>query len=147
MRGKGTAGAGCGLGAPKDGNYDSSSRAFSTSVLLAHCPLHGFVGSRSKSKGRTFQQKFRINKDLLPPAEVQRGCGGALATPPCLRTMTFSLRDVHLSSHFAKPWSPMLISFGRAPAPGVTSAAAGPTDGSNSKLPILGKDWPGLWKL
>lgn len=43
---------------------------------LAHCPLHGFVRSRSKSKGRTFQQKFPINKDLLPPAEVQRGCGG-----------------------------------------------------------------------
>lgn len=56
-------------------------------------------------------------------------------------------RTVHLSSHFAKPQSPMLIFLGRAPAPGVTSAAAGPMDGSNPKLPILGKDRPAPWKL
>ena len=68
------AGDGWGWGAPKDGNYGSSSRAFTMSVLLAHCPLRGFVRSRSKSKGRRiFQQKFPINKDLLPPAEVQQG--------------------------------------------------------------------------
>lgn len=139
--GKVMAGDGCGLGAPRGGSYGSSSWVFSTSVLLACCPLLGFMSSRSKVKGRrAFQQKCPINQDLLPPAEVQHG--GHLPLPLPGNHDFLTQRTVHLSSHFAKPWSPMLISFGRAPAPGATSAAAGPRDSSDPKLPIPGKDWP-----
>ena len=74
VTGKVMAGDGHGLGAPRGGSYGSSSWVFSTSVLLACCPLLGFMSSRGKGKGRrAFQQKCPINQDLLPPAEVRHG--------------------------------------------------------------------------
>lgn len=81
VTGKVMAGDGHGLGAPRGGSYGSSSWVFSTSVLLACCPLLGFMSSRGKGKGRrAFQQKCPINQDLLPPAEVRHG--GHLPLPP-----------------------------------------------------------------
>lgn len=129
------------LRAPRDGNHGSSSWDFSVSVLLDCCPLHGFMRPQSNCEGRrASQQKRPINKDLPPPAELQHGRRLPLlpASEPCLSHS----KPVHLSSHSAKPQSPMLVSFGRAPAPGVNSATAGLTDGSTLKLPITVKGGP-----
>jgi hypothetical protein len=65
--------------------------------------------------------------------------GACHASPPALQPWLFYSETVHLSSHSAKPRSPMLASFGRAPAPRVTSVTAGYTDDFNPKLPVTRK--------
>lgn len=147
VRGRAIAGDCWDPGALRDGNYGSRSLALSMSVLLACCPLHGFIRPRSKCEGRkASQQKCSVNKDL--PHQQSCGKGDACHSPlPHNHAFLTQRLSIYLSSHSAKPQSPMLVSFGRAPAPGVTSATAGPMDDSSPKLPITGKGWPVPWKL
>lgn len=86
---------------------------------------------------RTAQQKRPLHKASLPPASGRRG---ATATPPSRTTMTFPLSDcpsVQPCCQAREPHAGFL--WKRAPAPGATSATAGPMAGSAPKLPITGK--------
>lgn len=91
VRGRAIAGDCWDLGALRDGNYGSRFLALSRSVLLACCPLHGFIRPRSKCEGRrASQRKCSVNKDL----PHQQSCGkGDACHSPCLITMPFSLKD------------------------------------------------------
>lgn len=88
-----------------------------------------------------FCGRYCIRKGLLPPTPLWRG--GLLQLPASQPWLSHS-ETVHLSSHSAKPSSPMLISFGRAPAPRVTSVTAGHMNDFNPKLPVTRKGWPRL---
>lgn len=80
VRGRAIAGDCWDLGALRDGNYGSRFSALSRSVLLACCPLHGFIRPRSKGEGRrASQQKRSVNKDL--PHQQSCGKGDACHSP------------------------------------------------------------------
>lgn len=124
------------------GNYGCSSWVLSPPKLLVYCCEHGFMGPRGKHKAEKALWQI-LHKERLTPTKAA-AAGGLLQLPA---SQPWHSETVHLSSHSAKPGSPMLISFGRAPAPGVTSVTAGHMNDFNPKLPVTRKDWPRPWVI
>lgn len=101
----------------------------------------------ANTRQEMFCGRYCIRKGLLPPTPLCVCVGGGLLQLPASQPWLSHSETVHLSSHSAKPSSPMLISFGRAPAPRVTSVTAGHMNDFNPKLPVTRKGWPRLWVI
>lgn len=114
------------------------------SVLLVYCCAHGFMEPRGKHKAGNVLRQI-LHKERLTPTKA--AAVGGLLQLPASQPWLSHLEIVHLSSHSAKPSSPMLIFFGRAPAPRVTSVTAGHMNDFNPKLPVTRKGWPRLWVI